>query len=178
VLVLHLVNRLLAVLLGLAVVAAAALLCVEVVRWFTGSDPWIVPWSEWASWAREASAEDRGVMLASAAAVLLGLLLLLFELKPRRPDALGTEPLLDGVKTVTTRRGVRSAATTGARSVGGVLSADAEVRRRTVKVTARTRARGEAAQLRERVRGAVQSRLDDLQLTRRPTVRVQIREES
>lgn len=177
-LLLHLVNRLLAVVVSLAVVAAAALTVIEVARWFVGASSLIVPWRDWTSTLTDLRASDDGLVIASAIAVVLGLLLLLFELKPRRPDALPTEPLLPGVDAVVTRKGLASTATTAARSVSGIVSADAAVRRRKVSVTARTPARGTERELREPVKRAVEQALADLELRRRPKVRISVAEES
>jgi hypothetical protein len=178
VLLLHLVNRLLAVVVSLAVTAAAALAAIEVARWFVGASSLVAPWRDWTSTLSDARAGDDGLLVASAVAALLGLLLLLFELKPRRPDVLATEPLLPGVDAVVTRRGLASTATTAARGVSGVVSADSAVRRRTVSVTARTPARGTQRELRGPVKQAVEQALADLELRRRPKVRVSVAEES
>jgi hypothetical protein len=177
VLTLHLVNRLLAVLLSLAVVVTAAVLAAEVVRWALDSPPW-VPWHGWAGEVADVRTGDRSVLIGSAVAVLAGLLLLLFELAPRRPETLRTAPLVDGVDTVTTRRGLRTATETAARGVSGVRSASADVGRRTVRVSARTRARGVGADVKDQVRNAVEQTLADLQLERSPKVRVSVEEDS
>jgi hypothetical protein len=174
---LHLINRLLAVLLSLAVVVAAVLLASEVVRWALGEPPWI-PWHGWADTLVDLRTGDRSLLVTSAAAAVLGLLLLLFELTPRRPEAMATTPLADGFSTVATRQGLRSAAETAARGVSGVRSASADIRRRRVHVTARTRARGVTRDVKAQVRAAVESTLDELQLERSPKVRVSVEEDS
>jgi hypothetical protein len=174
---LHIVNRLIAVVLSLAVVVAAVLFAAEVVRWAVDSPPWI-PWHGWGDTLLDVRAGDPAVLLASVAAVVAGLLLLLLELTPRRPHDLATAPLGDDVETVTTRRGLRSAAQTAARSISGVRSADVDVRRRSVRVTARTKGRGMKHEIGDSVRDAVAATLDDLELERTPKVRVSVQEES
>jgi hypothetical protein len=174
---LHLVNRLLAALLSLAVVAATVLLVTEVVRWALDHPPWLVPWDRWGDALLGARAGDAAVLAVSAAAALLGLLLLLFELTPRRPKAVGAEPLADGVVTVVTRSGLANAAETAARSVSGVRSASADVRRRSVVVEAGSRGRGVARELEGPVRDAVERDLAALRLDRTPKVRVRIEED-
>lgn len=177
-LLLHLVNRLLAALVSLAVVALAAVVAVEVVRWFIGEPSWLVPWRSWTSDLTAVRADDPAFLGTAAVLAVLGLLLLVFELKPRRPDSLRATPLLPEVHTVVTRKGVASTVETAARSVSGVASASGSVRRSRVDVTARTRARGEQAGLQDRVREAVERSLSDLELERRPRVRVHVTEES
>lgn len=176
-LALHLVNRLLAVLLSLAVVAATALLATEVVRWALDGPPWMVPWQGWGEQLTSARAGDTAVLAVSGALALAGLLLLAFELTRRRPDSLPAAPLTEGVHTVVTRSGVRSAAETAARGVSGVRAASADVRRRTVTIEATTRARDVAPGLQEQVRAAVERALADLQLARTPKVRATVEED-
>jgi hypothetical protein len=175
-LLLHLVNRLLALLLGLALVAAAVLACVEVVRWALDSGPWLVPWPDWGAWLSDARASDPAVLIASGVAAALGLLLLLFELKRRTPDAFEAEPLLPGVATGVTRRGVESAVTSAARGVSGVSGASSRMRRGRVTVTARSRVRGQGEGLDDRVRQAVEEQVSALALRRKPTARVRMEE--
>lgn len=177
-LLLHLVNRLLAAVIALAVVVLAALVTIEVARWAVGEPSWIVSWREWTGDLTGLRADDGRLAAVAAGLAVLGLLLLVFELTPRRPDALSTEPLLDGVHTVVSRKGLASTADTAARSVSGVIGASSSVRRSRLHVTARTRVRGEGDDLRGRVRSAVEQALADLELTRRPRVRVSVTEES
>lgn len=177
-LLLHLVNRVLAALVALALVCLAVIVTVEVARWFVGEPSWLVPWRSWEASLSDLRADDPLLVATAVGVALLGLLLLVFELKPRKPQDLPAAPLLPDVRTVVTRKGLASASETAARSVSGVVAADTSVRRSRVDVTARTRSRGEQRELRDRVRAAVQSTLDDLALERPPSVRVRIAEES
>lgn len=177
-LLLHLLNRLLAALVAAAVVALAVVTGVEVVLWALGRDVWIAPWRDWAGRLAELRADDTGLLVVSGAAAAVGLLLLAFELKRRRPDVLDTRPLLDGVPTVATRSGVASAATSAARGVSGVTTASAGVRRSRLSVQARTRARGDTGPISEQVREAVEKSLADLEIVRRPKVSVSVKEVS
>jgi hypothetical protein len=177
VLTLRLLNRLLAVLLSLAVVVAAVLLTIEVVRWALDEPPWLVDWHGWGESLAGLRAGDPEVLVASTLAVLAGLLLLVFELRPRGPKALPTAPLVEGVETVTTRRGVRTAAETAARSVNGVRAASVGVRRRRVDVTARTRLRGPVNEVHDGVQAEVEKSLRALELEKVPSVRVKVEEE-
>lgn len=175
-LALHLTNRLLAALVSLTVVVGAVLLIGEVIRWALGMQEWVVPYRDWWRSLDELSVGDDRFLVAAAIAAALGLLLLLFELVPRGPTSLATAPLADGVTTVATRGGVRSAAVSAARSVSGVRSASASVRRRSVGVTVHTRVRDVAPNLRQSVREAVEESLTALELRSRPRVRVLVKE--
>lgn len=175
-LVLHLLNRLIAAVVALVVVAAAVVTTVEVIRWGLDMSSWLVPWRDWGQTLSTITADDEGLLLVSGVAAVVGLLLLAFELKRRRPDGLTTQPLLDGVPTIATRRGVASAATTAARSISGVTDATAGVRRGKVSVDVTTRARGERKALEPDVRAAVQQSLDDLAVEPRPKVKIDVKE--
>jgi hypothetical protein len=178
VLALHLINRLLAALVSLTVVVGAVLLVGEVIRWALGMQEWVVPYQEWWRALNDLSVGDDRFLVVAAIVAVLGLLLLLFEVVPRRPTDLATAPLADGVTTVATRGGVRSAAVSAARSVSGVRSASASVRRRSVGVTVHTRVRDVAPNLRQSVREAVEESLTALELRSRPRVRVSVKEDS
>lgn len=173
---LHLTNRLLAALVSLTVVVGAVLLIGEVIRWALGMQEWVVPYHDWWRSLDELSTGDDRFLVVAAIVAVLGLLLLLFELFPRRPTSLATAPLADGVTTVATLGGVRSAAVSAARSVSGVRSASASVRRRSVGVTVHTRVRDVAPNLRQSVREAVEESLTALELRSRPRVRVSVKE--
>jgi len=174
---LHLINRLAAALVSLTVVAGAALLVGEVIRWALGMQEWVVPYQDWWRSLNDLSVGEDRFLVVAAIVAALGLLLLLFELVPRRPTDLATAPLADGVTTVATRGGVRSAAVSAARSVSGVRSASASVRRRSVGVIVHTRVRDVAPNLRQSVREAVEESLTALELRSRPRVRVSVKED-
>lgn len=175
-LVLHLLNRLLAAVVASGVIAAAVVTTIEVVRWALGMTSLLVPWRDWGRTLSTLTADDGRLLVVSGVACVAGLLLLLFEVKRRRPDALPTRPLVQDVPTVATRRGVASAATTAARSISGVTDARAGVRRGAVSVGVTTRARGQGAALAPEVRAAVQHSLDDLELVRRLRIKVDVKE--
>lgn len=174
---LHLINRLLAALLSLTVVAGAVLLIGEVARWALGMPEWVVPYRDWWRTLDDLSVGDDRFLVVAAIVAAVGLLLLVFELGPRRPTNLATAPLADRVTTVATRGGVRSVAVSAARNVSGVRSASASVRRRSVGVIVHTRVRDVVPDLRQSVRDAVEESLTDLELRSRPRVRVSVKEE-
>ncbi len=176
-LTLRLVNRLLATLLSLALVAAVVVLLAELVQWVRDAPSLLVPWRDWGPDLASVRVEDAGLMVVAGVATAVGLLLLVFELTPHGPASRPTEPLGPDVTTVATAAGLRSAAVTAARDVPGVRTASASVRRRSVRVRAGTRARDRVPELTQQVRESVQSSLDELQLTRPLSVRVDVEEE-
>lgn len=168
------VNRVLAVLLALAVVALGVLVPVEITRAAAGKRHWLLPWETLTttltgnSWQ---SGPVRAVLIGVAA---IGLLLLLFQLTPRRLSALPLAPLTAGVEASTTRRSLRQALQRAATEVDGVSSAKAKVGRRRAKITARTELR-DAGDLQQQVSEHVAHRLDSLSLARAPQVAVRLR---
>jgi hypothetical protein len=103
---------------------------------------------------------------------LVGLLLIGAALLPGRPTVLPLAPA-HGLVSGTTRSGLARALATTAREVDGVDSARLRVGTRRVRATVRTPLH-DAAGLAEQVRAALRDRLSDLDLTRRPTVRVRV----
>lgn len=175
-LTLRLVNRLLAALLSLALVAATVVLVAELVQWARGEPSLLAPWREWGASLADLRVGDGRLLAVAAAVAALGLLLL-FELVPRRPTSRPIEPLGPGVRTVVTGPGLRSAAVSAARDVAGIRAASASVGRRKITVQARTRARDRAPELTREVRDSVEQALASLRLERRLRVRVDVKEE-
>lgn len=176
-LVLHLLNRLLAALLSIAVVAATVVLVVEIARWALEAPAWLVPWRDWGTPLAELRVDDPGLRVAAGVALAVGLLLLAFELWPRRPVRYPAEPLGPGSEAAVTASGLRSTVVTAAREVAGVRSASVRARRRSVSVKVHTRARDRAPETRQTVRDGAVAALADLRLRRPPSVRVSVRED-
>lgn len=174
---LRLVNRLLASLLALAVVAGTVVLVAELVQAARGEPALLVPWRDAGTALSDLRTGDGTLLIVAGVVAAVGLLLLLFELKPRRPTSRPVTELGPGVRTVATEHGVRNAAVTAARDVDGVRTASASLRRRSVKVRAGTRARDRVPEFTQEVRDSVEQALAQLQLHRPLKVRVDVQEE-
>lgn len=170
----RLANRLLAVLVALALIALAVLVPVEALRAALGKPHWVLPWE---TWTRTLAANTwrtgwaRAVLIGLA---VVGLLLLLAELKPRRPGLLPLARLTDNVQAGTTRRSLQQVLCRAAAEVDGVTQASVKARRRRVKVTAASRLRDPGG-LDQRVRDQVTERLTSLQLAAQPRLTVKVR---
>ncbi len=170
------VERLLSLLLALAVVVGSVLLALEVGWAVAGQPPLLVPWRS-AYTSGGGNAWDSGPARVLAVALLVvGLLLLLAELKPRRTPRLklaGSDPTIDAAIT---RRSLRSTMLAGARQVDGVSGAKVKVSKRKVKVRAVSRlGSAETAKgLTGELENALRDRLDALQLARQPTLRTRV----
>lgn len=172
----RLVNRVLSPLLAVALAVLAVLVGVEVVAAAVGAGPVWVDWPAASEAAGDRPWNDGVVRAVCGALAVVGLLLLLAELKPRRPSHLPVRSTLPGVEARVTRHGLLVAARTAATGVDGVSRASARIRRRSIQVTASSRHadRDQARALSGPVQQAVTERVDRLELARRPTVRVRV----
>jgi Family of unknown function (DUF6286) len=162
--------RVLAVLLACALLALGVLVAVEVVLAALGR-PAVLPYSSVARTLRRETWESALARAVGIGLCVLGLLLLLPALRRGRPSALPLAPLAQGVDTSVSRRGLQKTLAAAAGRVDGVRSARAEVGRRKVRVTARSRLR-ETGELPAQVDRAIRDELDRLALRRPLSVSV------
>jgi hypothetical protein len=111
--------------------------------------------------------------------ILLGLVLLIAELKPARVSRLATDPAqadAADIDTAYTRRGVAAAIRSAVMGVDGVRAASVKAKRRTVAVAATAAARDKAAarSLRDPISAAARQRLAVMKLRRPPSVSVRV----
>lgn len=171
------VNRLLTVLVSLALVAFGVVLAVEVVVALVGADPLLVNWRGAYRAGRRDSWDSAAVRLLASALTATGLLLLLAQLKPRRISRLPVSTDDRYTDAALTRAAVRSALRRAAEEVDGISAATVKVGRRRATVVARTRASepGLGQLLAAEVRRATGDRLTALQLHRRLRLRTRVR---
>jgi hypothetical protein len=169
-------NRLLAFVLGLAVIVAAATVVVEVIAGLAGAGPALLDWPAALQWAQRTSWGAAPVRIVSGLLAVAGLALLLAQLTPRRPDRLA----MDSGDTVTdaavTRRGLTRAVRGTVTDIDGIADARVTVRRRRIRVHARAAA-GPPSQvpaLRDATTQAARQCVDALKLAHRPTVSVRV----
>jgi Family of unknown function (DUF6286) len=173
----HVVNRILATLLALALLLGGLLAVVEVVLAAVGRPPWLVPHPQWSGWLREQTFAGGVVRAVLIGLVVLGLLLLVTALRRGKPGSLRLPARTEGVRVSASRRGIERSLVTSARRTDGVRGARAKARRRTVRVKASTGMR-DPADLQQPVTDAVTARLEDLGLTGVLRPRVKISQES
>ncbi|GAA2434667.1 hypothetical protein GCM10010191_56500 [Actinomadura vinacea] len=162
--------------------AAGFIGTLEVVTALVGEPAGLVPADRWSAWLRESAWRDAPVRGAAAAVAGLGGLVLLALLPRRRPRTLplrAADPLM---AAVIGRRELQRSLAAAALAVPGIVRARARVRggrfRRRVSVRAATYYRN-PANLDELVRGAVASRLAEIDLLdpRRVHVRLKWRKD-
>ena len=170
----RLVNRLLAALLSLALIVAGVLVVVEVVAQRLGRNPAIVDWQQLHDWAKRTPWQQGSVRVACIVLAILGLLLLVAELKRSRPSRLAVRS--DATDAAYTRRGVAATIRSAVSEVDGINSASVSVSRRKVKVAATTAGLQPftAETLREPTTEAARQRLDALELQAPPALSVQV----
>lgn len=166
-------HRVLTALVAVALVAAATVGVAEIALAALDRPPWIVPRTEWTAWLQQRAWTDTPVRAALVGMVVLGLLLLLTALRRGRPATLPLTSSEAGVTLVASRRSVERVLAATAQRAEGVTTAQASVKRRRVRVDARTRLR-DPGDLPGRLSASVQERLADLGLSERlrPTIRV------
>jgi hypothetical protein len=175
----RLINRVLAALLSLALIVSGALLIIEVIAYRVGNRPALVHWPRAYTWSRNTTWNAGSIRVTCVILILLGLVLLIAELKPARVTRLAADPSqagATGVDTAYTRRGVSAAVRTAVTGVDGIRGAAVKVKRRkvTVKAAAAAKDRAAAQSLREPVRIAADERLGSLGLRRLPSVSVRV----
>jgi len=172
-------NRVLAALLSLALVSAGVLLIIEVIADRVSNRPSVVDWRPAYDWARHTTWNEGSIRVASVVLILLGLVLLIAELKPARVSRLAADPAhagVAGIDTAYTRRGLAAAIQSAVTSVDGVRNASVKVKRRRVTIAATAAARDKAAarNLRDPISAAAGQRLTALKLRRAPSVSVRV----
>lgn len=167
------VNRLLALLIALALLAAGVVLIIEIIAEAAGADPVVFDWRETYRWAARTSWESVTVRTVGVLLAIGGLALLVLQLVPRRPDRLPVRGD-DGTDAAITRRGLAYSVSDAVNEVDGVNTARVQVRRRSVKVKARARPGLADGSAREAATDAARHRLDELNLSRPPRVTVNV----
>lgn len=175
----RLANRVLAALLSLALIAAGVLLIIEVIAGRVSNRTAVVDWHPAYDWAKRTTWNAGSIRVACVVLILLGLALLIAELKPPRVSRLAADPDQAGaasIDTAYTRRGLAAAIRSAVTGVDGVRRASVKVKRRKIKVAATSAAQGKAAarSLRDPISDAARQRLEALKVRRAPSLSVHV----
>ena len=172
----HVLNRVLATLLALALFLGGLLAVAEIVLAALDRPSWLVPHEQWAQTLTGESFTGSIVRAVLVGLVVIGLLLLITGLRRGKPGSIPLPARTDGVRVTASRRGLERSFATSARRADGVRSARAKIGRRKVKITATTAVR--SGDLQQPVTAAVTERLDELGLTGVLRPRVTVSQES
>lgn len=159
-------NRLLGLALGLALLGAGLLAAVETVLAFLQRPPWLVRYDEWTPALAELTWDDRTLIVIAASTVLAGILLLLLQLWPGRPSALPIVEQRPNRLAALDGRGLQELLRRSAVEDGDVLDADVRVRRRAARVSGRVAQDAQPRAVQSRTRERVQARVNELGLQR------------
>jgi hypothetical protein len=171
-------DRIAAVVLALVGFVAGTLLAVEIGhRALGGTGHLLVPYEPVADFVRANAWSSTVVIVIAIMLTVLGLLLLVAELKPRRPGLLVVNSTHPDMTAALPRKSVGRVLESAAGDIPGVDHAAAAVRGRRVVLTAHT-ALTDAADLQSQVETAAQQALTDLHLRRTPALSVRLQKGS
>lgn len=171
----RIVNRLLGVIVALALIAGAAAVIVEVVGVLVGTQPVLVDWPAALDWARRTRWDADVVKAVGLGLVVVGLTLVVFELWPSRARRLPVDSGDPSLEAAVTRRGVKQYVKAAVGEVDGAASRHVAVRPRRIRVRVTPRAVSqERYALRQAVMASVDTHLDRLHLRRRPSLAVSV----
>jgi hypothetical protein len=169
-------NRPLAFILAAALLAVCVVLIAEVIGFAAHHSPLLVHWTTWYRWARSTRWDATVIRVWAAVLLVIGLVILVLELKPPRASRLPVRSGNDATDAAVTPRGLAGMMRASAVGVDGINSATVRVRRRRARITATAAARGRPAAdaLTDPVRQALHACLDSLDLRHPPHLRVHI----
>jgi hypothetical protein len=169
-------NRLLAFVVAFAIAAAGIITIVEVVgERGLSSGPVIINWRGMLHWGQHNTWQAMSVELACGATAIIGLSVVMLQLKPRRPSRI---PLQAGENTTValSRGGMAATVRSAALDVEGISGAKVRVGHSRIAVKVRSAAvtNTEAQAYAGPVRDAVSEQLDPLGPHRRQRIKVRV----
>jgi hypothetical protein len=168
------VNRLLAAVVAILVIAAAFVVVVEVVvAQVAKRDPWIVPYDQWLESAQQNTwAGSDAVLQLALALLLVGAVLLVLQLVPRRPTSLPLE--VGGRSEVQVqRRSLERSLVRAAERLDAVEKASVDLGENRVQVRATTHRR-QAPNLEAEITRSMMDALARAHPVRQPEIRVKV----
>jgi hypothetical protein len=169
-------NRPLGFILAGSLLACSVVVIAEVIGFVVHHSPLLVHWTTWQDWARSTRWDAFVVRVWATVLMIIGLVLVVLELKPRRVSRLPLLAVGHDTDATVTRRGLARMLRNEATGVDGITGATVRVRRRRARVTAASGARGRTAAgaLTEPVTQALATRLDGLGLRHAPRLTVRV----
>lgn len=173
----RLLNRPLAFVLALALAATGVIVAIEVVAYALDTGPVVVPWTTWAHWAADTHWNRAVVKVWAIILIVIGLVVLLLELKPRRGTRLQLSGHNEHTDVAITRKGLAGAIRAAVLDVDGIAKAETIAARRSVRVKAIASAHDtEAAEeLTDMVAAAAHRELDSLELKQTVRFRAKVK---
>ena len=168
-------NRLIAFIVAAAIFVVGVIVIVEVIAARSGAQPVIIGWHSILRWGQRNTWKASSVELACVITALAGLLLVLPQLRRRRPTRLTVESS-DATDAALTRKGVVVTVRGAVEEVEGISGSRVKVGHRRIQVNATSSAASdETAQLtKTAVKDAAQHAIDELKLTADRRLRVSV----
>jgi hypothetical protein len=154
--------------------AAGVTVAIDVISVQTGHPALIYPYRQIASQLRAARWDDTAIMAVACAFAFVGLLLVVAAVVPGRLRVLAVAAPAPEVAVGTSRRSFGRAIRSAALGVDGISSVRVRLRRRSVKLKAKTPLRDRSG-LGDQVKDAVTARLDMIAPQRTLRVKVRLR---
>ena len=172
----RIVNRLLAFVLALALLAVGVILIVEVIAANIDRGPAIFNWHAMFRWGQRNTWQATSVELTCGIVALVGLLLLLPQLRRPRPNRFPLTAEHASTDVALTRSGVRNAVRGAVEDVDGVAGSKVHVGRRRIRVdaTATARTSDAATDVEPAVSEAARNLIEHLRLQRPRRVAVSV----
>jgi hypothetical protein len=168
-------NRLLAFIVAAAIAVVGIILIIEVIAARSGAAPVVIGWHSILNWGRRNTWDADSVEVACAITTAAGLLLLLPQLRRRRPTRL-TVTAGDSTDAAITRKGASAAVRAAVNDIDGITSSHVRVKHRKIAVKATSYAATDATagNLKSSIKQAAQQVIDQLQLTSKRRVKVSV----
>lgn len=172
----RLINRPLALILAAALAAVSVIVIADVIAFAVHVSPIVAHWPAWYSWAGRTQWNALVIKVWSIVLLVLGAIVLAFELKPRRVTRLKLRSDEKATDAAMTRKGLAGTLRAAALDVDGISGAAVTIRRRRARVaaTSAARGRGAASALREPVVASVRGHLEGLEMLHPPRLTVRI----
>jgi hypothetical protein len=171
----RIVNRVLAAVLGLALLVGGLLTAAEIVVAGSGRRPWVIPHDDWYRSARARSWDSAPPRWIFIGLVIAGLGLLAAQVARRRPTSLDLAPA--AVPADLGRRSLERALAREATRVDGVAGVKVKVDATKAEVIATTNRR-QTAEVQPHLAAALDRRIGSLGLARPPAVQVKVHSRS
>lgn len=171
-----LVNRLLALVLGLALAVAGVIAIIEVSLLLGAHQPWLVDRTAWHESLEQLRWSDRPMTLGLTIALACGLALAFLQLVPRQPARLALDDAAEDRSTSVSRRGLQDRLREVVSGDPEVVEARVKVSRSRAAVRASVHRSTEPADVRRRLSESLYGSLDELALSHRLRVQVQLDE--
>ncbi len=167
-------NRVLALVLGLALAIAAVIAIVEVALLQADRQAWIVPRASWHDHLRALRWDDASLVITSAVLLVVGLILALLQLVPRLPRRLPIRTDQDTREVSVSRRALEGHLTRVAERERDVVTPKVRIRKRNVAVRAGFATTADPAEIARRLRGDLGTELERFQLADPPRVKLHL----